>query len=89
MLEAGCTEQSAFFPQQLDDDRIGFEDGQVFVGKPRLSAMQIGVALLSGVIDILHFGQIVAFAGVEVVDAMGGRGVDGSGALLGGDVVGE
>ena len=45
-----------------------------------------GVA--AGVVDVLDLGEVVALAGVEVVDAVGGRGVDGSGALVGGDVVG-
>ncbi len=46
------------------------------------------VALAAGVVDELELGQVVAFAGVEVVDAVRGRGVDGAGALVGGDVIG-
>ncbi len=43
----------------------------------------------AGVVDVLELGEVVALAGVEVVYAVGGSGVDGSGALFGGDVVGD
>ena len=36
----------------------------------------------------MDFGQVVALAGGEVVHAVGGGGVDGAGALVGGDVGG-
>ena len=71
--------------QELDDGLVGFEDGEVFV---RLELAVGGVALAAGVVDVLELGEVVALAGVEVVDAVGGCGVDGSGALVGGDVVG-
>ena len=45
--------------------------------------------LAAGVVDILDFGKVVALAGGEVVDAVGGCGVDGAGALVGGDVGGD
>ncbi len=45
-------------------------------------------ALAAGVVDVLDGGDLVALAGVEVVYAVGGGGVDGSGALVGGDVGG-
>jgi hypothetical protein len=41
-----------------------------------------------GVVDAGGGVQAVADAGVEVVYAVGGRGVDCAGALVGGDVVG-
>ena len=43
----------------------------------------------AGVVDVLDLGEVVALAGGEVVGAVGGCGVDGSGALVGGDVVGD
>ena len=44
--------------------------------------------MAAGVVDVLDLGEVVALAGGEVVDAVGGGSVDGSGALVGGDVVG-
>jgi hypothetical protein len=88
VLEAGRGEQRAFFLQQFDDDGVGFEDGEAFVGLGLVAAEALGVHLAAGVVDILDFGQVVALAGGEVVDAVGGRGVDGAGALVGGDVGG-
>ena len=41
--------------------------------------------LAAGVVDVLELREVVALAGVEVVDAVGGCGVDGAGALVGGD----
>ena len=88
VLEAGGAEQSAAFAEQLDDAGVGFEDGEVFVGLGRHRLGCTGVALAAGVVDVLDLWEAVALAGVEVVDAVGGRGVDGAGALVGGDVVG-
>ena len=89
VLEGGGAEECAFFFEKLDDDGVGFEDGEVFVGLGDVaSAEAAGVALAAGVVDVLDLGEVVALAGVEVVDAVGGCGVDGSGALVGGDVVG-
>ena len=83
-----AAEERAFFFEQLDDDGVGFEDGEAFVGLGLASAEALGVQLAAGVVDVLDFGQVVALAGGEVVDAVGGCGVDGAGALVGGDVVG-
>ena len=83
-----AAEQRAFFFQELDDDGVGFEDGEAFVGLGLVAAEALGVHLAAGVVDILDFGEVVALAGGEVVDAVGGRGVDGAGALVGGDVGG-
>ena len=88
VLEGGGAEECAFFFEEFDDDGVGFEDGEAFVGLGLASAEALGVHLAAGVVDVLDFGQVVALAGGEVVDAVGGRGVDGSGALVGGDVVG-
>src|SRR5216683_2858531 len=83
VLEAGGAEDGSFFSQEVDDDGVRFEDGEALIG------FATGVALTAGVVDVLDFRQVVALAGVEVVDAMGGSGVDGSGALVGGDVLGD
>ena len=88
MLEAGDGEQRALFFQQFDDDRVRFENGEAFVGLGLAAAEALGVHLAAGVVDILDFGQVVALAGGEVVDAVGRCGVDGAGALVGGDVGG-
>ena len=88
VLEVGGGEERAFFFEQLDDDGVGFEDGEAFVGLGLVAAEALGVHLAAGVVDILDFGQVVALAGGEVVDAVGGCGVDGAGALVGGDVGG-
>src|SRR6185312_482035 len=88
VLEAGGTEQCAALFEQFDDDQVGFEDGQIFIRKPRSTTVHIGVALLAGVVDVLDLGQIVALAGVKVIDAVGGGCVHSSGALFGGDIVG-
>ncbi len=89
VLVGGGAEECALFFEEFDDDWIGFEDGEVFVGlRGVASAETAGVALAAGVVDVLDLGEVVALAGVEVVDAVSGCGVDGSGALIGGDVVG-
>ena len=79
-------EERAFLLQEIDDDGVGFEDGEAFVGLGLAAAEALGVHLAAGVVDILDFWEVVALAGGEVVDAVGGRGVDGAGALVGGDV---
>ena len=65
----------------VDDDGVGLEDGE---------ALELGeaVAQAAGGVDVAGEREAVAGAGDEVVCAVGGRGVDGAGALLGGDVVG-
>ena len=89
VLVSSGAEEGVFFFKELDDDGVRFEDGEVFVGLGLVaSAVSAGVALTAGVVDVLDLWEVVALAGVEVVDAMGGRGVDGSGALVGGDVAG-
>jgi hypothetical protein len=72
VLEGGVAEERAAFTEELDDGRVGFEDGEIGVGFARLAAMQVGVTLLTGVVDVLDLGKLVALAGVEVVDAVGG-----------------
>ncbi len=73
VLVGGDAEECAFFSEQFDDGGVGFEDGEVFVGLGySASAVHAGVALAAGVVDVLDFGEVVAFAGVEVVDAVGG-----------------
>ena len=89
VLHVGDGEQRAFFFQQFDDDGVGLEDGEAFVGLGLDAAEALRVHLVAGVVDVLDFGQVVALARGEVVDAVGGRGVDGSGALVGGDVIGD
>ncbi len=42
--------------------------------------------LAACIIDVLDIRQAITLAGGEVVYAVGGSGVDGSGALVGGDV---
>ena len=73
VLVAGGAEECAFFFEEFDDGRVGFEDGEVFVGlRDSTAAEGSGVALEAGVVDVLDFGQVIALAGVEVVDAVGG-----------------
>ena len=88
MLHAGDGEERAAFFQQLDDDGVGLEDGEAFVGLRLAAAEALGADLTAGVVDILDFGEVIALAGGEVVDAVGGRGVDGPGAGVIGDVGG-
>ena len=88
MLHVGDGEERAAFFEQLDDDGVGLEDGEAFVGLGLASAEALGADLAAGVVYILDFGEVVALAGGEVVDAVGGGGVDGSGAGVGGDVGG-
>ena len=90
VLEAGGAEERALLFEQFDDDRVGLQDGlQIFVGQRWPSAVTLGVAAGGRRHRRTGLREAVALAGVEVVDAVGGRGVDGAGALLGGDVVGE
>ena len=84
---AGGEERASFF-QQLDDDGVGFEDGEAFVGLGLISAEALGVHVAAGVVDILGVYQVIPLARRKVVDAVGGRGVDRAGALVGGDVGG-
>ncbi len=73
VLVGGGAEECAFFFEELDDDGVRFEDGEVFVGLGMVaSAESAGVALAAGVVDVLDLGEVVALAGVEVVDAVGG-----------------
>jgi len=88
VLETGGAQERTLFAEQLDNQRVRLEDSEVRVGKALVSAVKLGVALASGVVDVLDFGEVVALAGVEVVDAVGRGRVDGSCALLRGDVVG-
>jgi len=76
-------EECAFFFQEFDDDGVRLEDGETFV------RLAIGVHLAAGVVDEEGDGKAVILAGLEVVHAMRGGGVDCTGTLFGGDVVGE
>ena len=64
MVPGKSATMSAF--EELGDDGIGLEDGEVLEG------LTAGVALAAGVVDVLDLRQVVALAGVEVVDAVGG-----------------
>src|ERR1700722_9086578 len=88
VLEFGGGEECAFFFEKLDDHGVGFEDREALVGLGLAAAEAVGVHLAACVVNVLNFGQVVALAGGEVVDAVGGGGVDGAGALVGGDVGG-
>src|SRR5215469_4840908 len=66
--------------EEVDDLWVGLEDLQVFV-------LGQAVAEASGGVDVAELREAVFCAGVEVIGSVGGRCVDGSGALLGGDVV--
>ena len=88
VLHVGDGEERAAFFEQLDDDGVGLEDGEAFVGLGLASAEALGADLAAGVVYILDFGEVVTLAGGEVVDAVGGGGVDGSGAGVVGDVGG-
>ncbi len=73
VLEGGGAEECAFFSEEFDDDGVGLEDGEIFVGLcDSATTICAGVALEAGVVDVLDLGQVVALAGVEVVDAVGG-----------------
>ena len=73
VLVCGGAEERAFLFEEFDDDGVGFEDGEAFVGLGDVATTEAaGVALAAGVVDVLDLGQVVALAGVEVVDAVGG-----------------
>jgi len=72
VLHVGDGEECALFFQQLDDDGIGFKDGEAFVGLRLAAAEALGVHLAAGVVDVLDLGQVVTLAGGKVVYAVGG-----------------
>jgi hypothetical protein len=80
--DVGAAEQRAARGDQIDDGLVGLENGLAVV-------FGQAVADASGIVDVAGLIEAVARAGVEVVGAVGGRGVDGAGSLIGGDVVGE
>ncbi len=82
VLQIVVAHQRAAVAQQLLDGAVGlvYEEA-VVLGQ--------AVAELALRVHIAGERQVVALAGGEVVGAVRGCGVDGAGALLGGDVVGE
>src|SRR5207253_1951967 len=75
-------EKRAVVGEKFDDDGVGFEDVLAFVfGK----AFSVDAA----VVERSGGFEIVFLAGVEVVDAVAGSGVNDAGALIERDVSGE
>ena len=73
-----------------DDDGVGGPDGLAFEGRGSGVGPCIGIDMeMAGGVDAAGLVEVVTLAGVEVVCAMGGSGVDCAGALVGGDVGGE
>ena len=82
VIDVVARQQCAASFEQLDDFRIGLEDLEAVVFRQSVLDAAGGV----------YFGglvEAVAFAGVEVVHAVSRARVDGAGALIGSDVVGQ
>ncbi len=82
VVDLGTAHEGSASDEEVDDLRVGFED---------LEAVVLGesVAETAGGIDVAELREAVFGSGVKVVGAVGRSGVDGSGALLSGDVVGK
>src|SRR5580658_1349503 len=83
VLEVVAAHECATLLEQVDDDGVRLEDEEAVEGKARV-VLQLAVG-----VDVAGERKVVLDAGGEVVGAVRGRGVDGAGALLGGDVVGK
>ena len=90
VLQGGGGQQGAVLLEHGDDDGVGGPDGFAFKGgrDSEVPSAFIDVDTATG-IDAAGGVEAVALAGVEVVGAMGGSGVDGARALVGGDVGGQ
>ena len=90
VLQGGGGQQGAVLLEHGDDDGVGGPDGFAFKGgrDSEVPGAFIDVDTAAG-IDAAGGVEAVALAGVEVVGAMGGSGVDGARALVGGDVGGQ
>src|SRR5437667_7931835 len=75
-------EKRAVVGEKFDDDGVGFEDVLAFV-----LGQAFGVN--AAVVERSGGFEIVLLAGVEVVDAVAGSGVNDTGALVERDVGGE
>ena len=82
VIDVAAAHQDAALFEEFDYRFVGFEDSQAFV-------LGQSVAQTAGVVDVAGLIEAVLFAGVEVVGSVGGCGVDGAGALVGGNVVSE
>jgi hypothetical protein len=80
-----ANQAAGVFVQRLDDVRHGLPD--VLAAEQR-EVGRVGAVALHRVQDVV-VGQAVRDAAVEVVQAVGGRGVDDAGAVFGGGVVGQ
>ena len=83
VVEVGLAHEGAAGADEIDDDGVGLEDLEALVAE-----LGGGVAEAAGGVDVAELGEAVAGAGEKVVGAVRGGGVDGTGTLLGGDVVG-
>jgi len=82
VVHVRASEERAARGDEIDDGLIGLEDGLAFV-------LGQAIAEASGVVDVTSLVEAITRTGVEVVSAVGRRGVDSPGSLIGGDVVGE
>jgi hypothetical protein len=90
VLKIGDGEQGALFFKHGDDDRVGGPDLLSLKGRECGVGPRGGIDVeMAGGIDAAGLVKVVSLAGVEVVGAVGGSGVDCSGALIGSDVGGE
>ena len=90
MLQLAAAEQRAALFEHGDDDGIRLPHVQAVEGGRRGKGPGGGIDVnVAAGVDAAGGVEAVALAGVEVVGAVGGRGVDGAGAGVGGDVGGQ
>ena len=90
VLQVGGGQQRAALLKHGDDDGIGGPDLHALKGGRSGMGPGVGIDMdVAGGIDAAGGVEAVALAGVEVVCAVGGSGVDGAGAGVGGDVGGQ
>src|SRR6185503_16178194 len=90
VLEIADGEQSPVLFEHGHNDGIGLPDGLVFEGRGRgkLPGLRVRMQTPCG-IDTTGLVERILLASVEVVGAVGGSGVDCTGALVGSDVCAE
>ncbi len=82
VVDVGLAQQRPVLAQVLDDVGVGLENGFAFPGRDSVSQT-------SRVVDIALGAQAVASARDKIIGPVRGGGVDGTGALLGRDIVGQ
>ena len=85
MLQRAGGQQAAGLVQRLDDDGAGFPDIEA---AKQGQLVHVAAVRLHGVEDVVR-AHAVGQAGLVVVHAVGGRGVDDAGAVAVADVVGQ